>query len=612
MCTETRLQKIAFVAMPFRVKPTGLQPENGPTQVDFDALWERAFRPALTELNYMPIRADLQTGSVIIKDMLEQLVYADLVLVDLSIPNANVYYEAGVRHAAREKGCILISAAWAKPVFDLAQITVLRYPFPVGPVTQSDYNDIRETLSANVPELSGARGPVYTLTRIASDEPRTTRHLKEVSSQLFDFQSKLSTAREQSADGEPSALRELAESDFIVELPTYAMRELVYAARDGLHWAELQDLLNRLPKRAFDDDPTFFEQQALAIGKQGKLHEAIALLESVIRSQGETPERLGTLGSRYRALARDEPNRVQKRKHQARAVDAYRRGMLLDLNQYYCAHKLMITLMERGRRGDIDEARRCSSAVKVATQRARVMDVGDEWLNATEAIHAFFVRDDQRAADCVDAVLDQGWANWKLMGLSVDLQGILDLISEEERKPFQEIYDSLDASLPITQDRLMDNILPLINDHGKVYEKFQQVHARMADKGERIISTTSAGEETINFAKPGDMVVENLTDARELYLVGSIKFAERYRKVRAVDDCWALYKPLGEVRALEISPEVMTQLDVDDEFYINAPWGERQIACARDYLVSPCPASDEIYRIGRLEFEQTYRMKADI
>lgn len=104
MTTDTHLRKIAFVAMPFRTKSTGLQPKDGPTQVDFDALWDRAFRPALTALNYMPVRADLQTGSVIIKDMLEQLVHADLVIADLTIPNANVYYEAGVRHAAREKG----------------------------------------------------------------------------------------------------------------------------------------------------------------------------------------------------------------------------------------------------------------------------------------------------------------------------------------------------------------------------------------------------------------------------------------------------------------------------------------------------------------------------
>ena len=98
--------------------------------MDFDALWDKAISKALSTLEYLPIRADNQTGSMIIKDMLEQLVHADLVLADISIPNGNVYYEAGVRHAARERGCILLRADWANPLFDLAQITQLMYPGP--------------------------------------------------------------------------------------------------------------------------------------------------------------------------------------------------------------------------------------------------------------------------------------------------------------------------------------------------------------------------------------------------------------------------------------------------------------------------------------------------
>ena len=114
----SELKKIAFVAMPFRKKATGLPPGKGPSIVDFDALWEKAIFPALSDLDYLPIRADNQTGSVIIKDMLNQLVHADLVIADISIANANVYYETGVRHAARRHGCILISAEWASPLFD--------------------------------------------------------------------------------------------------------------------------------------------------------------------------------------------------------------------------------------------------------------------------------------------------------------------------------------------------------------------------------------------------------------------------------------------------------------------------------------------------------------
>ena len=151
---DLALKKVAFVAMPFRVKPTGLAPGKGPAEVDFDALWDKAIFPALSELDYLPIRADNQTGSVIIKDMLEQLVFADLVLADVSIPNGNVYYEAGVRHAARKTGCVLISADWARPLFDLAQITSLRYPFPSTEPTDDDYSAIVDRLVSSIPPLT--------------------------------------------------------------------------------------------------------------------------------------------------------------------------------------------------------------------------------------------------------------------------------------------------------------------------------------------------------------------------------------------------------------------------------------------------------------------------
>ena len=72
--TDNELKQVAFVAMPFGVKPTGLAPGRGPAEVDFDQLWDKALFPALAQLDYLPVRADNQVGSVIIKDMLEQLV----------------------------------------------------------------------------------------------------------------------------------------------------------------------------------------------------------------------------------------------------------------------------------------------------------------------------------------------------------------------------------------------------------------------------------------------------------------------------------------------------------------------------------------------------------
>ena len=578
-------------------------------QVDFDALWKQAFWPVLTDLGYMPIRADVQTGSVIIKDMLEQLVHADLVLVDLSLPNANVYYEAGVRHEVKEKGCVLVKANWARSVFDLAQITTTSYPFPTGEVKAADYEAIREVLRKAIPSLSVSSSPVFTLTKITDASEPTTQHLKEVSSQLFEFQKDLLSAREQAADGKPSDLRKLAESDAASKLPTYALRELVQAVKDGLHWAELQALIERLPEHALKEDSFFLEQQALAIGKQGQLNDSAALLETIIASEGATPERLGTLGSRYRTLAQGSRNRGIKRKYQAQAVSAFRRGMFLDLNSYYCSYKLMVMLTERDRSGDLEDARRCSEYVRVAIKRTREMGVSDEWLNGTEATTAFFDADVTTARRSIHAVLDQGWSNWKMVGLSADLSIILDKMPSRKRKVFQKIYLELDAFMPISQDVLKEKILPLLDAEERIYEKFQEVRARPAEEGERIISTTSSGEETINIAKRDDMVVQNQTEAREEYLVGRKKFKQRYAGLSRFDEQWILYKPLGEVRGLEIVPAIMSLLNVDTEFYIDAPWNERQFACEGDYLVSPYPDSDEVYRIGRPEFEQTYRTK---
>jgi hypothetical protein len=42
---------------------------------------------------YDPVRADQDTGALIITQMIERIYFADLVLADMTIPNGNVYYE---------------------------------------------------------------------------------------------------------------------------------------------------------------------------------------------------------------------------------------------------------------------------------------------------------------------------------------------------------------------------------------------------------------------------------------------------------------------------------------------------------------------------------------
>jgi len=122
---------ICFMIMPYDTKPTGAAEGSGaPDKVDFKRLWERALRPAIDKAGFEPVLANEDIGALIISEMIERLANSDLVLADVSIANGNVYYEVGIRHAARKQGCIMTAADWSKPLFDIDQMRRISYPLP--------------------------------------------------------------------------------------------------------------------------------------------------------------------------------------------------------------------------------------------------------------------------------------------------------------------------------------------------------------------------------------------------------------------------------------------------------------------------------------------------
>lgn len=113
----------AFVAMPFGRKP-------GPdgTDVDFNRVYRELIAPAIELAGLSAFRADQeQAGGSILADMFQELLIADLVVADLSIPNPNVWYEIGVRHALRARGVVLLFGGKAPSAFDLYTERKLRY-----------------------------------------------------------------------------------------------------------------------------------------------------------------------------------------------------------------------------------------------------------------------------------------------------------------------------------------------------------------------------------------------------------------------------------------------------------------------------------------------------
>ena len=63
---ESELLPICYMVMPFRRKPVEEpRPAGAPAEIDFDALWERAYAPAIRAMGYLPMRADFDPRSAI-------------------------------------------------------------------------------------------------------------------------------------------------------------------------------------------------------------------------------------------------------------------------------------------------------------------------------------------------------------------------------------------------------------------------------------------------------------------------------------------------------------------------------------------------------------------
>ena len=100
----------AFIVRPFGTK----------NDIDFDEVERALIAPALKAIGAEGgTTIDiLQSGNIRV-DMFRRLLTADLVVADLSIHNANVFYELGIRHALRDHGTFMLRCDADKFPFDL-------------------------------------------------------------------------------------------------------------------------------------------------------------------------------------------------------------------------------------------------------------------------------------------------------------------------------------------------------------------------------------------------------------------------------------------------------------------------------------------------------------
>lgn len=446
--TAVMSNPIAFMVMPFNVKKTEFGEAGVPSEVDFDRLWEKVHRPVLEELGYRPVRADQDVGALIIKEMIERLTLADLVVADLTLPNANVYYEIGVRHAARRAGCVLISAQWSKPVFDLAQMRQLRFPLPEGKVLAATARKARAALAKGLGPLVDGDSPVYQSVPGFPDA-LNARAFEEVVDDLMEFDAAVRRARAAPRSKRAELALEVRERYGGRPAVRQAVAlELMRLLRDLVGWPAMLDYVATLPP-SIAEVPVVLEQRALAISKVGDPLAAVGALEALVERDGETAERLGLIGGRYKELWRTASDGQDKADYLNRAIDAYERGMLRDLNSYYPASNLPRLYRARGGAGDDRLAADAEAATALACRAAIRAGTADEWARPTLLGVAFGRGDVQHARALLEDVRREGALAWMLESTIDDLADSAQQQSDPTvRRGLGEVLAGLTELLP--------------------------------------------------------------------------------------------------------------------------------------------------------------------
>lgn len=274
-----------FVAMPYGRKQ----------DIEFDAVYADYLKPALEEAGFRVFRADEERRAGDIRvDMFQELLLADLVVVDLSIDNPNVWYELGVRHALRARGVLLVQSARTYQPFDVYTERKLRYHLLDGRPDPAHLSADRAALAAMaLATMQSWHGrpssPVYHLLRDLREPPWRDLLLtgdNEFRAAYEAWHRRVEVARKRNRPGDVLVLAE--------ETPTWAMRlEARRAAGRALMKLRQYRLALEQVEAALElaaDDPGCQRDKAILLGRLGRHDAALEWAHALVRQRPAAAE----------------------------------------------------------------------------------------------------------------------------------------------------------------------------------------------------------------------------------------------------------------------------------------------------------------------------------
>src|SRR5512143_3805228 len=337
----------AFVIMPFGKKKGG----DG-SIYDFNAIYSQLIKPSLEAAGFEAFRADEETTSGdILTDMFQELLLADLCIADMSIDNANVFYELGIRHAFRKRGIVHIQAGRAYMPFDVFNVRTLPYHITPEGVPDPAFLEKEKAAIARVArdtwasDIEAIHSPIFNLLDGLIEPDRKTLRTPLATGfwrEYNEWRERVTIAQRQKRIGDILLLTEEISNPLIKE---EAIGEAGLALKN-MGRNELALVQYRKGLEINSRNLTFRREEAFNLNRLGRVDEAIVKIENLLADMPGDTETIAYLGRIYKEMwydswkwIRDDSLRLKTAFDSyhwlIKSFDTYLKGYRIDLDQTY-------------------------------------------------------------------------------------------------------------------------------------------------------------------------------------------------------------------------------------------------------------------------------------
>jgi tetratricopeptide (TPR) repeat protein len=294
----------AFVIMPFGRKKSA----DGALIYDFNAIYSQIIKPALEAAGFEAFRADEETTSGdILTDMFQELLLADLCIADLSIDNANVFYELGIRHALRRRGIVHIQAGRGYMPFDVFNVRTIPYHITTEGVPDPAFIEkdraaiSRVVLDTWASDQEAVHSPIFNLLDGLVEPDRKT--LRTPLARGFwreynQWKERVNVAQRQKRIGDILLLTEEIQNPLIKE-------DAIGEAGQALKNMGRHELALTQYRKGLEVNPRnmiFRREEAFSLNRLGRTDEAIVRIENLLKDTPGDGETVAYLGRVYKEM----------------------------------------------------------------------------------------------------------------------------------------------------------------------------------------------------------------------------------------------------------------------------------------------------------------------